>query len=371
MAGIGGWLRRLAAGSSGDLAARGPVGGASPGGSSDVTGLGAGLRGLADQHLLLVPTTVHIEDVDAVLRARMPRCSLARTGEARLGRHSRLTGPYELSMEDAVDAAVPMPWTLAYALESPVEREDPPIPGMDDRDGFAFAFPQGLPWREEGRGLHLLVSMARRLGGAVRAAGSLEIIQPDPDRAVDYLVHAAFWVDPQTLLGVVARHLPTARLAVEGEDWAGPDEAAYTGAAVAADTADDPIRSADLAALHARADAADVRAMATGEVLDAYAVVGEVSGGADGAVEVLVHLGEPDEPAVAEEEWAGSVFVTYEIRWACPDPGEREQRQPSPHFLAARARVGPVVRGVAHAVVEATSGVVTDEDGFWVDRYEL
>ena len=118
-----------------------------------------------------------------------------------LGR-SRFLGPFVLSMEEAVDAAVPMPWTVAYVLDAPVEREDPPLPGLDDRDGFTYAFPDGLPWREEGRGLQLLVSLARRLHGVVRTAGSLELIQPDPARAVDYRVHAPCWLEPDVLLGV-------------------------------------------------------------------------------------------------------------------------------------------------------------------------
>jgi len=33
--------------------------------------------------------------------------------------------------------------------------------------------------------------------------------------------------------------------------------------------------------------------------------------------------------------------------------------------------VQPVVRAVARVIVEATGGVVTDEDGFWLDRYLL
>src|SRR3712207_6522005 len=98
---------------------------------------GISVRELTQRHLLLVPTTVDTETVDALLRDRVAGADLLGTGEVVFGRHSRLTGPYELSMEDAVDAGVPMPWTVVYCLEAPVEREDPPPPGLDDRDGFA------------------------------------------------------------------------------------------------------------------------------------------------------------------------------------------------------------------------------------------
>ena len=113
--------------------------------------LGPQARTLVDMHLLLVPSTIDVVEVDELLRARIPTADLAGTGEVRIGRHGRIVGPFELSMADAVDAAVPMPWTICYALQVPAEREDPPLPGADDRDGFASAFPDGLPWRDEGR----------------------------------------------------------------------------------------------------------------------------------------------------------------------------------------------------------------------------
>jgi len=326
---------------------------------------------LSDRHLLLVPSTVGVAQVDLLLRSRVRDCRLAETGEVSLGRLSRLTGPYELSMEEAVDAAVPMPWTVVYAVEAPVEREDPPLPGVDDRDGFARAFPDGLPWREEGRALHLLAGLARRLHGAVRTAGTNFVIQPDPLRAVDYAVHTPFWLEPTVLLGVVARELPTAALEAQGQDWAGPAEEAYTGEIIMADTRETPLPPEILGRLHAQADVADLEVLAGEDVIDAYAVVGAVgAAAADGSVEVLVHGADGDR-VILEQDWAQQPFITYDIRWLCPDPAEREQLVPPEHHLQSRQRVRPVVTAVARAVVEATSGVITDEDGFLVDRYSL
>jgi hypothetical protein len=327
---------------------------------------------LSVMHLLLVPSTVHPDDVGDLVRARVPASDLGSTGCAALGRHSRLSGPYELSMEEAVDAAVPMPWTVVYALGAPIEREDPPLPGLDDRDGFASAFPQGLPWREEGRTLQLLVAMARRMHGAVRIVGGSGLIQPDPDRAVDVIVHSPFWLDPDVLLGVVQRALPTARLEIEGADWTGPSDDAYSGAVVAEYLAEHPLSTQELADLHHLADRRDMQALAGEDVIDGFAIAGELGPhGGDGAVEVLVHVGREREPAVAGHPWADSPFVTYEVRWASTAWEERERRLPSAGYLASRARVQPVVRAVARVIVEATGGVVTDEDGFWLDRYAL
>lgn len=327
---------------------------------------------LSGMHLLLVPSTVHPDDVCELVRARVPGSELGRTGQALLGRRSGVSGPYELSMEDAVDAAVPMPWTVVYALSAPIEREDPPLPGDDDRDGFAYAFPHGLPWREEGRALQLLVAMARRLGGAVRVAGAQDLIQPDPDRAVDVIVHSPYWLDPDVLLGVVQRILPSAQLEIEGAEWNGPSDAAYSGA-LASPYLPGPAPSPyDLSQLHHSADQVDLTVMAADHVIDGFAVAGDLGAhGEDGAVEVLVHVGRDREPAVADQGWAAQPFVTYEVRWAPADWQERERRLPAAHYLASRQRVQSVVRALARQIVEATGGVVTDEDGFWLDRYTL
>jgi hypothetical protein len=330
---------------------------------------GISVQDLAARHLLLCPTTVDIEVVDTLIRDRLPHSDLYDTGEVQLGRHSRITGPYQLSMEDAVDAGVPMPWTVCYCLDAPVEREDPPLPGLDDRDGLAYAFPDGLPWRDEGRALQLLVSLARRIGGAVRVAGSLQLIQPDPDRSVDYIVHSRTWLEPDVLLGIVGQEIPGAVLAVEGEHWDGPPEASYTGEILMEDIGRSPLSAQDLKQLHAAADARDRKVLAEDDVIDGFAIVGDF--GVDGVVEVQVHLTDVDDPTVNGQPWASEELVTYEVRWQAPDPAARENRYPPENFRASRSRVAPVIARTTRALVEAAGGIVLDEDNFGVDRYTL
>jgi hypothetical protein len=129
------------------------------------------------------------------------------------------------------------------------------------------------------------------------------------------------------------------------------------------------------------ADRKDQASLRTG-VLDAYAVIAPLpmpradqsapsNGYGDGAVEVMVHASDGSETAVAGEQWAQAPFAVYEVRWDCPDPAERERRRPSPGLAASRARAKPWLERVARSVVEATSGVVVDEDGFRIDRYAL
>jgi hypothetical protein len=339
---------------------------------------------LRNRHLLLLPTTVEPGEVGALLRARVPGAALERHGEARFGRASRIHGPFALSMEDAVDAGVPMPWTLSYALDAPAERDLPPPAAEDDRDGFAQAFPDGLPWGEEALALHLLVGLARRLRGAVRvstppdaaAAGApVRLIQPDPDRAVDLVIHSPTWLDPHVVHGVVGHVVPGAELAVDAQEWNGPSPQAYSGGLVGDVLEPDPLTPFELDSLHAAADRFDMAALSREDTIDAYAVVAELATGAtlgaDGAIEVLVHVSDPGEPSVAGLDWGSHPFASYEIRWACAEPEERECRTPGESYLASRERVRPLVAAVARSLVEVTGGVITDEDGFPVDRYRL
>lgn len=328
------------------------------------------LARLRSHHLLLVPTTVTAEEVAQLVRSRVPYGNLAVDGEVPLGRRSRIVGPFELVMEEAVDAAVPMPWTVVYALDAPVEREDPPLPGLDDRNGFAAAFPRGLPWREEGRGLQLFVELARRLHGVVRVSGG-PVIHPDHDRAVDHAVRSPYWLDPDTLRGVIERALPDARLALDGVEWSGPVEDLYSGLVERDDMSQDPLPPEDLALLHAQSAAYDLEALAGEDSVDAYAAIGLIGSGADGSVEVRVHVAPAPEPSVIDEEWSDGPYVVYEVRWICPDEAERERLTPSPQFEASRERARAAVLETTRCLIEATSGVVTDEDGFWVDRYSL
>lgn len=342
-------------------------------------------------HLLLVPSTVSVTEVSRLVASRTRAGDgLDRNGEARFGRSSRLFGPIELSMEDAVDADVPLPWTMVYALDAPVEREDPPLPDLDDRDGFSAAFPEGMPWREEERGLRLIVGIARRLHGAVRVSGNASgrLIHPDPDRAMDVSILSPTWLDPEVTLSLVRRTRPDAALAVDGADWHGPAQEVYSGEAIFADLDEDHLTQDELDALHHAADQVDIETLSAEDTVDAYAVVADlgvplprgrhsapapngVEGGTDGALEVMVHVSEPGEPALIGLDWANHAFVSYQVRWAPPDLHDAERRHPSAEHLAARERVRPMLRGVAHSLVEALEGVVLDEDGFPLDRYSL
>ncbi|GAB2688817.1 hypothetical protein [Thalassiella azotivora] len=321
-------------------------------------------------HVLLLPAEVDPEDVEALVVTRHPEADQD-DGAYRIGRHLRLVGPLEVddALADAIEA--PRGWPLMYVLDSPVEREDPPLPGTSHPDGLHRAFHDGMPVRAEARGVELLVAIARRLDGAVRVAdpyGTGTVLRPDPGARIDLVVHSPYWLEPDTLLGVVRLHEPGARLALDGEQWMGPPRGLVDNPA---DEAAAALRPELRVALHAQADRYDAAALAGDDVLDAYAVVVDLGPeGRFGGIEVMAHPEEVRIPALAGVEWADDV-ISYEVRWTPPDERERALEDPSPEYVASRAVAATAVGLIASAVVEATDGVLVDSDGFLVDRYDI
>ena len=323
--------------------------------------------GLADVHLLLLPADADSADVEALVLTRAPDAHDGAPG-LRLGRHARLSGPIALDDATAAVAQVPPGWEFVYALAAPREREDPPPVGVTDRDGYYRAFPAGLPTRGERRGLDLLLAVARRLGGALRVAGSGVVLEPDPAAVVDLVVHSPYWLEPDTTLAVALAVDPAARLAIEGIDWSGPPSGLVDSPR---DRAAADLRPDLRVALHASADRVDAETMATETVLDAYAIAIDLGpGGRDGLVEVRVGVGEPPVPALSGLGWAGDA-IRYEVRWSCPDPAQGEHDRPGPEHVASREVAYRLVARLAGTLVEAADGVAVDGDGFIVDRYDL
>jgi len=320
--------------------------------------------GLADVHLLLLPAHAQPGDVEALVLTRLPDARDGGPG-LRLSRYVRLVGPVVLDDATAAVAEVPPGWDAAYVLRAPSERDEPPLPGLTDRDGLYRAFPGGLPIRAERRGVDLLLAVARRLDGAVRVAGSGVVLTPDPGAVVDLVVHSPYWLDPETTLAVCTSIAPAARLAVHGSEWRGPPSGLVDSPA---DEAAAALRPDLRVALHASADRLDAETLAGEAVLDAYAVA--ISTGSDGLVEVRVHVAESPPPALTGVPWADHV-VSYEIRWFPPDEAQAASDAPGRAHVTARNRAHRLVVPLAAALAEASDGTPVDGDGFLVDRYDL
>ncbi len=329
-----------------------------------LSGRDAGRR-LLGHHLLLLPDATSARAVGELVFVHHPDAATHAGDGLRLGRHAALAGPLLLDAGAAVAAGVPAPWRLAWALECATEREGPPLPWLTDRDGLSRAFPGGLPVRAERRAVDVVLGLARRLGGAVRVAGSGVVLRPDPRAWPELAVHLRSWLEPDRALALLAPVCPGLGPATGGAPWAGVrPEAMATLAQLGS-----PLSPAQRDRLHAALDARDAVAAAGPDVLDAHALAVLLpapapSGGAGpadgGVVEVMVEEAGALSPLLAR--WGAR--VTCRVRWSPPDPAAAEREQPSPVHVEQREAALAVVTALAAALVRGLDGIAVDASGF-------
>lgn len=350
---------------------------------------------LADEHLLLVPSSTPAEVVAEFVAARVDDADLA-SGSAQVGRRSAIAGPVHLTPEAAAAAGVPGAWDTAYRLVAPRERDAGAyalIADAGERARWQYAFPDGRPYREEGDLVALGLELARRLSGALRVAGTNAVLVPDPDRDVDLSVWSRHWVDAERLLGLLAPVLRDARVDRPdpvGSHRAPPGDVDLWTIDPADPRAEERHRELDLALtddllnrIDEHAETADARALAAPDILDGYAIAG------DGGVTIGVRR-EGLVPAwirgrIAEQDGTGPIdgptgdgvrpepvaVANYDVRWWPFDLSQLGLENPTIAHRIAREQVRPVMRACARVIAEATHGLVLDAGGFPIDRYEL
>lgn len=335
------------------------------------------LARLGAAHLVLVPVDTDPELVDRLVRQRSEHARLLETGSGWLGRSSSITGPYPLNPGDAAALHVPEHWQLAYAVEAPPERDPRAFEDIGDPQLKAWwmrAFPTGKPFREEGEAVDLAIALARHVGGAFRPAGSTLTIVPDPQRGVDLTVWSTTPLGPLPMQLVVQGVLPGARL--QGEE-----QSDWRVRPISTDTQPWTIDVHDPATLDAAEALTDERraeiedasrqhdahALAHDEGLDGYAITGRDD-------VLLEAMAEDAVPRWVEQRLGADptdMIVTFAVRWVPANLTLQEAEELSPILRRERDLAHQRVRAVTRAVVEAVQGIVTDSDGFEVDRYSL
>lgn len=333
-------------------------------------------------HLLLVPSDVGVEQVDALVRCRFADARLADQRRARLGRRSALSGPHVLQPDELGRVRVPPGWSVAYALEVEAEPDPAAFDDIGDpvlRAWWMRAFPRGKPFREEGVAVDLALALARRLHGALRVAGTDVLLQPDPGRIADLTVWSGYWLDPERLLDLLAPVLPRAvlDLGVPGRHamqapLRDPTDTAWDMHPLDPRSVDLELALGDIdhELIDTVADEHDSQALERDVVLDGYALtaLGNI------VVEVIQEDAVPGwvRARVGHQLLAeGDPVVTYAVRWLPHEPSLLESEDPPYGFRLERDRVRPRMQAAALALAEATAGVVSDAGGFEVDRYAL
>ncbi|GAA4283574.1 hypothetical protein GCM10022261_11050 [Brevibacterium daeguense] len=331
---------------------------------------------LAARHLLLLDEDLEATDVIALVSNHYPKLpepvSIAPAHpqlgpevlEWRLTRHSRLHGPMFVPGAARVDLGLPDWATRVFSLVCPRDREPAPPPAwFADPDGLHEFFPEGLPNREEGRSLDLLIALARRLHLTVRLAdepvdplaltspaasrSALEaaaeaparLLTPDPAAHVDIFVYSPYWLEPDVLL-----------------------ERMHAVDSSAAEPA--PISPEQLERVAHLIDPSEQASR------DGYSVEVPLRtlGPRAGLIEIGVILEEVLPRAVARI--SEGPLVLYHLRWI---DSEQQRYLPELDDELARIRVAAGLRleRLAGEVVRLTSGTAVDEDGFLVSPHQL
>lgn len=335
---------------------------------------------VGERHLLALPAGPGPEDLGVLAASRFasarweaaePRAVREAGGAAlrvlRLGRLSRLVGPFALDGGRAAALGLPPAPAAAWQLECPVERGEPPWPG-GDRDGLKRAFPDGMPIREEERAVTWLVAAARRLAGAVRIGRTGTVLTPDPGALVDLVLYTDRWLEPAEALATVRTVVRRARPSGSRDRYLGSEGPVDPGlrSHLARFGVRDEVERARLAAESAAYDSY----MLTHRPADhGYGVEADLD--VDGFLAVEV-TGQDEVPMVlASLPWTRAGLVAYRVRWEPIELTEQESERPSLAHRVARGRAAPQVRGVARALHAVLGGAILDETEFPVDPTRL
>jgi hypothetical protein len=315
-------------------------------------------------HLLAVGDDVDPDEVEMLAMSWFAHAGWVADRVLALTEDAVLTGPWQV--DDAVRRSLHLGPAAAQVLllRCPVLRGGAPPEQLAAADPLTRAFRDGVPYGIEAEALAFLLAAARRLRGALRAAGSGAVLEPDPENDVNLLLHSSVWLDPDALVATLRPVLPTVRLATELSDFvppAAPQPPEVSGV--------EPLDEGERAWLHAEADAFDEAALSGPAVLDSYGAVAELA--EDGLLEVTV-AGEENLPLVLERlDWTASGVVAYTVRWWPPDEAAAASEAPGAVFLAQRGRARALVERAALALHGAAGGELTDESGFLVEPESL
>jgi hypothetical protein len=280
-------------------------------------------------HLLLTDQEVSRADLDALARSWFPQAGEISLDAIALGPGLFLTGPWAVGevIRSQLDAP---PWaTSAYLALCPQERAAALPPELLGIDPILDAYPAGIPHGRELEVLRFLHAAARRLAGALHLAGTAELLQPDPESAVDLSVYA-----PVTL---------TAEAVVEA---IGRDDVSLDGRTRRTWSISMP--------------AVPVRMPTTARRGRRAAVASESAG----ILQVISDRHPMPPLAIAGLEWAAPGARGYEIRWH--PPVEYVTGRLALAQRRVRAEVIAEVERIAREVVRLAGGVVVDDDSFLV-----
>ncbi|GAA4427506.1 hypothetical protein GCM10023169_27610 [Georgenia halophila] len=284
------------------------------------------VRTLAEpHHLLVLASDIAPDEVESLVASRSDSAGSVGESDLRLLPGVHLTGPWSVGSDLRSVFDLPGWAAQAYLLRCPVQRGHPLPAELAGVDPVLDAFLDGVPIGVEQESIDHLRAVGRRLGGALRLAGSGAVVVLDPESATDLTVHAPVWLEPDACLQVLRATLPEPR-----------------------NPLDDLPEGV--------------------EELETYGIASAIG---EDLVDVTV-TGTAHPPLVLRDEpWARRGVVAYEVRWRPAHPETAFAYRPPLAQREARARAGELIERTAAAIYDAVDGAVCDDDGFLVDPADL
>ena len=332
-----------------------------------------------EHHLFAVPDDVESDEIEALAVSIWDDAAWAMPGCLRLVGESYLRGPWRIEPELAKELGFAADLSRVWVLQTPKRRAAPPrygntgseIPSNTQPatspaayDPWAEAFPDGVPLGVEYKALLALVRMGRRLGGALRVAGTGMIMRPSPQSAVNMAVYAPRWVGPEDMHGVLSSQFDgvlDSREMTASAAEPNPTQVRRIASVMASAKPLDPQVAEVLK--KAREEAARQP-----QRIDGYALIIPSVNGMRFMVEAHRVMRPPR--VLRWEPWTNGTIMEYQIRWnPANHPGTLVgimDRNPDPADLDACARASQVVEQISALVARATEGMIVDEDGFLV-----
>lgn len=322
---------------------------------------------LRSSHLLLLDPEITAAEVIALIASvrggELEEIELPEDPGSRLwplSAVSALLGPFDVDPDLRAALELREDVSSVFVLDAPRQREHGAPPAwIHDADGFAAAFPAGLPVEEEGRLLDLLLAVARRLQLAVRLADEeglpVRTVRPDPEARADVFVYSSYWLTPDRLVGHIAPVEPSATLPPP------PPPSPFAADGRPRDELSEAERAAD--------DARRAAAHASPDPADGYGIeipLADLGSGA-GHMTVAAVLEDHLPQALGAD---GGRRVLYHLRWEDAEL-RRAHGAPDEEYRALRRSAVARLESLAALLVDGLAGTAVDGDGFVLSAAQL
>ncbi|MDO5034991.1 MAG: hypothetical protein Q4E01_06365 [Actinomycetaceae bacterium] len=316
-----------------------------------------------DHHLLVTGPDVDPRELEALAVSIWDDAGWIQPGLLRLTDGATLSGPWRINKEIRMTIGTPARMEQAWILDVPATRAAAPAPLLTRSDPLARAFADGMPAGKEFEVLQALTRVSRRLAGALRAAPSGNIIEPDADGAVAMTVYAARWVDEEDLAELLRPYLPDIVNSQDADKLAPIDspERAQTREEIAKRVnipEDELVRIAEIT------QAADRKAAEEGFVVRGYSLL--ASAGNTSRVHITVTPADYTPSVLRFEQWPQGSAIEYGVHWVMPHVYRNKLGHPSRALRFERNRVKDQIELIASLIARSTGGHMLDEDQFLV-----